>query len=830
MTFGRSILKTRIGRGAVMALVLAVGSAGNFAYAQAGSDNNKNTDSPDSFVTNGDNINEDGFPGDPGMNGEDIEVNRPQTEQGVHVSEYMTVDLFVQDEDLANVLQMLSLQTQKNIVASRDVNARVTANLYGVTFYEALDSILNVNGYGYIEKGNFIYVHTLEELEQMQQEQRELVHKVIQLNYLNANDAAEFVVPLLSDAGSIKTNGDVGEFTIPEDSPTGNEEFALAATLVIYDYAENIGEIESLLSELDTRPAQVLVEATILQTQVNEANAWGIDFAVINDLDFTDFFGFGGARNVVGSIIDDKVTPSDNEGVVINSLTGNTSGPGTLKLGIIQDDIGLFIRMLDEVSDVSILSNPKILALNRQPARVLVGRKLGFLNTTSTQTATTQTVEFLDTGTQLSFRPFISKDGNIRLELKPRVSEGVIREASDATGAAVTIPDEITQEITTNVIVPDGSTVVLGGLFKETTMLSRRQIPILGDIPIIGAAFKGHDDDVVREEIIFMIKPTIVSDEVLLDEGDRALAETERVRTGSRRGLLPWSRERQTARLNMKASDAARRGDISKALWHLRRSLELNPNQADAIRLREQLGGKIERWPTRTILDEIITGEATVQAMNYIESLGGRSSASKKSGEEMVDASTSEGVEFKNDTTGFSQEKMDQRIEKRQNMNYDPLFDEPSRYNNERDDNAFATPNSPDASVAVDPEFHTDWFMIPDEIEFNDDPFGGDSDLDDGNWRDTSDVPPASSREPQVNAQQSPFPSHIASLITDDVKTADWTMTMGDSWMFAHPIPMLPFGLFWTAGGFEPTSTVASPAEFMTDVLTTVEPGFDPQD
>jgi type IV pilus secretin PilQ/predicted competence protein len=529
---------------------------------------------------------------------------------GVKVSEYMTVDLFVQDEDLANVLQMLSLQSQRNIVASRDVSARVTANLYGVTFYEALDAILHVNGYGYIEKGNFIYIYTAAELAKIQAEQRAIVSKVLRLNYLNANDAAEFVAPLLSDKGSIKTNGDVGEFNIPQDTPTGAEEFALSATLVVFDYPEHVSEIEALLSQIDTRPQQVLVEATILQTALTEANAFGVDFAFLSDMNFTDFFGFGGPLSTVNNLIKGDVAPANNQAQSVVSNPGNTNGPATMKIGIISDDFSVFVRMLDEVSDTTILSNPKILALNRQPARVLVGRKIGYLNTTSTDTATTQTVEFLDTGTQLAFRPFISKDGMIRLELKPRVSEGVIRNATDATGAAVTIPDEITQEITTNVIVPDGSTVVLGGLFKETTDLTRRQVPVLGDIPLIGAAFRGHDDETDRSEIIFMVKPTIVNDQILIEQGERSLAFAERVRTGTRQGLLPWSRDRQTAQLNMEAGRLAEKGETDQATWALRRSLELNPDQPGAIQQLEVLTGKREWWPSRSVLERVINGEA----------------------------------------------------------------------------------------------------------------------------------------------------------------------------------------------------------------------------
>ncbi|MCA9280539.1 MAG: hypothetical protein H6812_09170 [Phycisphaeraceae bacterium] len=541
---------------------------------------------------------------------------------GVNVSEYLTVDIFVQDEDLANVLQMLSLQSQKNIVASRDVAASVSANLYGVTFYEALDAILHVNGYAWYEEGNFIYVVTQAEYAAKEAESRKPVAKMVQLNYLNANDAAEFVTPLLSEIGTIKTNGDSEEFTLPDDTPTGADEFALSATLVIFDYEENVEEIEALLHQLDTRPAQVLVEATILQTTLNEANAFGIDFSILADVNFTDFLTAGGPLGVANALISggaEGVTPADNRATGVTSTVGNTSGSGGFKVGVVHDDIAIFLRALDEVTDVSILSRPKILALNRQPARVLVGRKLGYLNTTSTETSTTQTVEFLDTGTQLAFRPFIANDGMIRLELKPRVSEGVIRTANDSQGASVTIPDEITQEVTTNILVNDGSTVVLGGLFKETTTLTRRQVPVIGDIPVIGAAFRGHEDSTDRAEIIFMIKPTIMNDRVMLDQGQRGLAHVAQVRAGSRNGTLGWSRDKQTAQHNIKAEQYAREGNLEKAMWEIRRSLELNPNQPDAIQIREELLNKHDAWPSRSALDNIIGGEFNARLMSLHE-------------------------------------------------------------------------------------------------------------------------------------------------------------------------------------------------------------------
>jgi type II secretory pathway component GspD/PulD (secretin) len=211
----------------------------------------------------------------------------------VVVSEHMTVDLHVKDEDLSNVLELLSIQTQKNIIASKNVGGKVTATLYGVTFYQALDAILHVNGYGYTENGNFIY--TKEELTQIQAALKKKVSKVIKLNYLNAEDAKEFVSPLLSkEGGEIKVNSKVAAFSIPDKAPVGKNDFALTDTLVVIDFEENVKAIEELVKQIDTRPAQVLVEATILQTSLNEANAFGVDFSIIGDLNFTDFINIGG--------------------------------------------------------------------------------------------------------------------------------------------------------------------------------------------------------------------------------------------------------------------------------------------------------------------------------------------------------------------------------------------------------------------------------------------------------------------------------------------------------------------------------------------------------
>ncbi|MCC5823523.1 MAG: hypothetical protein LAT64_05490 [Phycisphaerales bacterium] len=560
------------------------------------------------------------------------QVDLRSLEGSVAVNEYDLVDLHVNNEDLGAVLQLLSIQSQRNIVSSNSVQASVTADLYGVTFYEALDAILHVNGFGYIEKGNFIYVYTREELQEFERLSRRKMSRIIHLDYLNATDAAEFVKHLLSDSGHITTNGATQAFSLADGTPSGADTFANTATIVIRDYEENVDEIIGLIAELDTKPVQVLVEATILQTALNEANAFGVDFAIISDLNFGDFIGTGGPLSVVDGLIKGKgqdiggadvpAAGANERGFGLGSNIGNVDGPSTLKMGVVSKDVSVFLRVLDQVTDVTVVSNPKLLTLNRQPARVLVGTRVGYLNTVTTDTATTQAVEFLDVGTQLAVRPFVSKNGLIRLELRPQVSSFSLRQVTDNSGSTVTIPDEDTTEMTTNVMLRDGQTAVLGGLFTETTTSTRRQVPLLGDIPIIGAAFRGSDDETRRSEIIFLITPSIVNDDMLADAGQMANQYVDNARVGARRSLLPFSRDRRVGQLLIEARRLADEGDTNRALFLIDRALRLSPQSPDARAMRTELTNKVERVPSRVMMNgimrrELLTGELPlVDAVN----------------------------------------------------------------------------------------------------------------------------------------------------------------------------------------------------------------------
>src|SRR5690606_36116027 len=132
---------------------------------------------------------------------------------------------------------------RKNIITSKNVSATVTANLYDVTFYEALDSILTVNGFGYEEQGNFIYVYTKEELEARRKANRKTETRIFEVDYLSAQDANEFVSSLLSEEGKSSFRGEVPSGIKPDVGDVGADSYAFAAKVVVTDYPENLEKI-----------------------------------------------------------------------------------------------------------------------------------------------------------------------------------------------------------------------------------------------------------------------------------------------------------------------------------------------------------------------------------------------------------------------------------------------------------------------------------------------------------------------------------------------------------------------------------------------------------
>lgn len=527
------------------------------------------------------------------------------TASQVNVNDAGTVEIHVNDANLVEVLRMLSLQSQRNIIASKEVHGTVTANLYDVTVKEALDAILHANGYDYREKGNFIYVYTTKEIQEMEQASRVKKTEVFRLYYTPAANAVNLIKPVLSnDAQVALTTPAKAGLTSGSSSNTGGDDHAGDDLIVVTDFSDNLAKARQVLREVDRRPQQVLVEATVLRAALNENNALGINFTVLGGVNFATLNGLaaasggttatsgttGGptASQSVNSSLTGAIVDQQGAGPVVHSGYVNAAfGGNGLNLGVITNNVGVFVQALEGVTDTTILANPKVLVLNKQQGEVHVGDELGYKTSVTTDTLTASTVQFLDTGTRLIFRPYIGDNGYIRLEVHPEDSSGSI----DANGN----PQKNTTEVTSNLMVKDGHTVVIGGLFRDATTRTRSQVPFLGSLPGVGPLFRQQTDATQREEVIILLTPHIVKD---MDQYAQASEEeqkyADRLEVGARRGLMPWGRERLAESWYELAVQEMNKPHPNRhlALWHLNCAINLNPMFSEAMELRAQITGK----------------------------------------------------------------------------------------------------------------------------------------------------------------------------------------------------------------------------------------------
>jgi type II secretory pathway component GspD/PulD (secretin) len=477
---------------------------------------------------------------------------------------------FKKDMKIRDALRFLATKYQKNIVPSASVDGMITVtSLYNVTFDEALKSILGY-GFKYEQEGNFIKVYSAEEFKKMKEDPARMITKVFTLYYVSAAETAKLIAPVLSSVGTIQGSSPAKtELPAGESIGTGimgGDAMALNDTIVIRDYPEKVAEAEALLKDLDVRPRQVLVEATILSATLDEDTQFGINW------------------NTIGGVAISSISAIATAGEGGAETTGFAEpGDGGLRIGVTRGNVVALITALEEITDTTVLANPKILAVNKQLGQVYIGTKLGYRESdivASSGAVQEGQVKFLDTGTKLVFRPYIGNDGYIRMDIHPKDSFGSLNVEG--------VPNETSTELATNIMVKDGETIVIGGLFRDVVTSTRNQIPILGEIPLIGFLFRGTSDETQREEVIVMLTPHIVK-EPSETEGEAAAEDIARKGYGARMGLQWISVRRLAEERYTKAMKLYQDGDNETALYELGWSLALRPTYLEALRLQERI-------------------------------------------------------------------------------------------------------------------------------------------------------------------------------------------------------------------------------------------------
>jgi type II secretory pathway component GspD/PulD (secretin) len=457
---------------------------------------------------------------------------------------------FNKEMTIADALRFLALKFKKNIVPSPKVDGMITVTkLYNVSFEDALKAIIGNNKFEI--DGDFIRIYTPAEYTG---DTSRMIHEVITLHYITATEAQALVTPVLSVAGGIAATSPAMLDTEPGE---GGDSLVIRDALVIQDYPEVIKKAREIIADVDIAPQQILLEVTILEATLNEKTEFGVDWDILG-VDLSGTIGDDGVRQ-----------------------TGLSDIDGGLSVGIVQDHVRVLIEALETITDTTVLAHPKILALNKQAGRLLIGREDGYqtVSQIAEDGSTIQEISFLESGTKLEFRPFICDNGYIRMEIKPEQSEGTV---------AAGLPSKSTTTIQSNVMVKDGKTIVIGGLFKEKTTLNRKQIPILGDLPIVGDAFKGTDDESIRVELIVLITPHIISDPEQTN-GDDRMADVQRIRYGARKDLIWMSRARISEDRYKTAVEYYQGGNMTAAMSQLNSAWTIKRTFLDADRLKDRI-------------------------------------------------------------------------------------------------------------------------------------------------------------------------------------------------------------------------------------------------
>ena len=240
--------------------------------------------------------------------------------------------------------------------------------------------------------------------------------------------------------------------------------------------------------------------------------------------------------------------------------------------------------MLETVGDTNVIATPHLTCINKHPAQILIGSQLGYISSTVTETSTAQNVNFLEVGAQLRLRPFISTDGQIRMEVHPELSTGQVK-----LEGGFTLPEKDVTQVTTNVMIRDGATVIIGGLMREDLISNTTQIPYLGSLPGVGWLFRQKSDETVRSEILVLITPHIVYDAEACAEGSKGAEEFHRRQAVYADQMCAASKVhlgRQHYRLAQQAWAA---GDQATALRYIDLSIHYDPANRAAIDLRSDI-------------------------------------------------------------------------------------------------------------------------------------------------------------------------------------------------------------------------------------------------
>ncbi len=420
------------------------------------------------------------------------------------------LSLNFQDIDVRSVLQLIADFTSLNLVASDTVTGKITLRLQNVPWDQALDLILKTKGLAKRTMGNVMLVAPADEIARREKEELDasqrsealapLHTEFLQISYAKADELATLLAKVISSRGSVST-----------DSRTN--------TLIINDTAKKIDEIREMVTRLDVPVRQVMIEARVVlantSTDKEMGVSWGIDGSQVNG---SSALLFGGSNQTMldsatwwsqqqaspGTPVVRTITYPQNLAV---DMSARQTGGSSFALGFVNargDLLNLELSAFQSEGHGDVVASPRVMTADNQMARIASGQQIPYQQATSSGATSTA---FKNAELSLEVTPTITPDGRIQMKLTVN---------NDSPSTAVSNNQLLidTNSIKTTVLVNDGETVVLGGIYQTSTTRGVLKVPLLGDIPILGALFRKDTAISTKQQLLIFITPKIYNDVV----------------------------------------------------------------------------------------------------------------------------------------------------------------------------------------------------------------------------------------------------------------------------------------------------------------------------
>ena len=410
------------------------------------------------------------------------------------------ISLDFQDVPVRQVLQIIAQVNGFNLVTTDTVTGNVTISLSGVPWDQALDMILKIKGLDKRLEGNILLIAPTEELtaretQQLQSKQQvaelaPLVSTNVQINYAKAQDIATIL------------KGTENSILTPRGSVAVDER---TNTLLLRDTQTSINEAKSLVDALDIPIKQVLIESRMVTVRDNASESLGVQWGLSDTVNNGAVSGsLTGADSIASGVV-----PSITDRLNVALPVSNPAGRIGIQIARLLDGtiIDLELSALESENKGEVIASPRITVANQHEAYIEQGTEIPYVQATSSGATS---VEFKKAVLSLKVTPHITPDNRIIMDLV--VTQDTRGDTvSTSTGDAVAID---TQEINTLVLVENGETIVLGGIFQQSTSNDVRKVPLLGDLPFVGYLFKNTSEVLEKRELLIFVTPKILTDKL----------------------------------------------------------------------------------------------------------------------------------------------------------------------------------------------------------------------------------------------------------------------------------------------------------------------------